>query len=135
MAALGFRTMAEMIGRADRLRARPLDHWKGRTLDLSPLLHRPLPAGGAAAPRAGTQERDAEEPLDRELLRLAEPALERGEAVVATLPVRSTDRTVGARLAGEIALRRGAAGLPEGSVRLRFRGAAGQSFGAFAVRG
>ena len=66
---------------------------------------------------------------------LALPALERGEQFSLSLPIRNSQRTAGARLSGAIALRYGDAGLPEGTVRLRFTGSAGQSFGAFLAPG
>jgi glutamate synthase domain-containing protein 3 len=69
------------------------------------------------------------------LLAIAAPAIERGERVRALLPVRTSDRAVGAEIAGEIARRHGHAGLPSDTIFLRLRGAAGQSFGAFATRG
>ncbi|HEU4642790.1 MAG TPA: glutamate synthase large subunit [Gemmatimonadaceae bacterium] len=136
MARLGVRTMDEMIGRSDLLRPRDVSwHWKARTLDLSTLLHRPNVPARVATRCVSAQDHGLDSSPDRELLRLARPALESGQRVRATLPIRNTDRTVGAMLSGEIARRRGAAGLPDDTVRFAFRGSAGQSFGAFAVRG
>jgi len=134
MARLGFRTMDEMIGRADVLRSRvPTDHWKAHTLDFSALLH---VSADARAPRRCTRSRGRApaESLDRAILDLALPALESGEPLAATLPISNVNRAVGARLSGHIARHR-AAGLPDDFITLRFKGSAGQSFGAFAVRG
>jgi glutamate synthase (ferredoxin) len=142
MARLGFRTVDEMIGRADVLRARvPADHWKARTLDLSALLHVPEPPGGGPddAPIVRrcvrVQDHGLEDALDHTLLELARPALERGEKVSATLAISNVHRAVGAMLSGEIARRHGNAGLPDDTINLRFVGSAGQSFGAFAAHG
>jgi glutamate synthase (NADPH) large chain len=135
MASLGFRTFDEMIGRMDRLRGRPLDHWKGGTLDLSPLFYRAEVGERVAIRCVEAQDHELEGVLDHALIRLAEPALEHREAVQAELEIRNIDRTVGAMLSGRIALRHGAAGLPDDTVRFRFTGAAGQSFGAFLVAG
>jgi len=142
MARLGFRTVDEMVGRADVLLARlPADHWKARTLDLSALLHVPAPSAGAGSGAevarhcVRAQDHGLDGALDHTLLELARPALDDGTSVSATLPIRNVHRTVGAMLSGEIARRYGHAGLPDGTITLRFVGSAGQSFGAFAARG
>jgi glutamate synthase domain-containing protein 3 len=75
------------------------------------------------------------ESLNRSLLEIARPALENGDRVQATLPIRNADRAVGATLSGEIARRYGDVGLAEGTISFKFTGSAGQSFGAFAARG
>ena len=135
MARLGFRSVDEMVGRSDRLQPKKLDHWKGSTLDLSPILHRPDVPEEVAIHCVTTQDHGLETSLDHELIRLAAPALERGERVSAELPIRNIHRTVGAMLSGEIAKRYGSEGLPDDTLRFRFTGSAGQSFGAFAVQG
>ena len=137
MATLGFRAMDEMIGRADLLRARPLDrHWKARTIDLGALLHVPH-ASDSARPRRLVQRAspDVSESLDHSLMDVVQPALDRGERVRAIASVRNVHRAVGSAIAGEVARRYGQAGLPEGTIELRLDGSAGQSFGAFAARG
>jgi len=143
MARLGFRTMDEMIGRTDMLRALPSsDNAKANTLDLSALLHLATPASRArtdsvarrhVALRLNHSEEDGG--LNRRLVELAQPALDGGERVKETLPITNADRAVGATLSGEIARRYGDAGLPEETISFRFTGSAGQSFGAFAARG
>ncbi len=136
MATLGFRTVDEMVGRSDLLVPRDVSHHpKARRLDLGPLLHRPAIAPTVATRCVQAQDHGLERSLDHELLRLAAPALERGARVRAALPIRNAHRTVGAMLSGEIARRYGAAGLPDNTIRVRFTGSAGQSFGAFCVRG
>ncbi|MCA9973505.1 MAG: glutamate synthase subunit alpha, partial [Anaerolineales bacterium] len=137
MAELGFRTVDEMIGRTDALRARrAVDHWKARGLDLAPLLHRP-----AVGPEVGrfyqqAQEHGLADTLDRRvLLPLCAPALERGEPVTATLPIGNGNRATATMLGSEVTRRHGAAGLPDDTIRLHFQGSAGQSFGAFVPRG
>jgi glutamate synthase domain-containing protein 2/glutamate synthase domain-containing protein 3 len=145
LAQLGFRTMDEMIGRSDILRAQPSsDNAKANTLDLSSLLHLAMPA---AAPgtredrvarrhvRSRHRHADAEGALNRMLMELAGPALEFGERVNATLSITNADRAVGATLSGEIARRHGNTGLPDETITLKFMGSAGQSFGAFLARG
>jgi glutamate synthase (NADPH) large chain len=136
MAGLGFRTIDEMIGRADRLDTAPaIDHWKARGLDFRALLA-PPPADPATPTRCvRQQDHELENRLDHELLRLAAPALERQEPVLIEMPIRNIHRTVGATLSGEIVKRYGAKGLPSDTVRLSFKGSAGQSLGAFLAPG
>jgi glutamate synthase (ferredoxin) len=135
MARLGFRTVDEMIGRSDRLeQRRDVNHWKARGVDLSRLLHRPeLPA---PRPHAVADTADPAHSLDAtRLLARCRPALEEGKPVRATIPIRNVHRTVGTILGSEVTRRYGAEGLPTDTIRLRFTGSAGQSFGAFAPPG
>jgi glutamate synthase (NADPH) large chain len=133
MAALGARTMEELVGRTDLLAVREdIAHRKARQLDLSPLLYRP-----DVGPEVGrfctiSQDHGLKSSLDQTvLLDLCRPAVERGEPIEATLPIRNVHRTVGTTLGSEIVRRHGAAGLPEDTIRLTFQGSAGQSFAAF----
>jgi glutamate synthase (NADPH/NADH) large chain/glutamate synthase (ferredoxin) len=142
LAKLGFRTMDEMIGHSDLLRAQPAsDNAKANTLDLSALLHLATPAEGGSTRvvrrhvRSRQRHADAEGALNRTLMELALPALEDGERVNATLPITNAERAVGATLSGEIARRYGNTGLPDDTITLKFNGSAGQSFGAFLARG
>ena len=137
MASLGFRTIEEMIGRTDRLEARrAVEHWKARGLDFSNILYQP-----DVGPEVGRfcqlkQDHGIDRSLDvTQLLELCKPALERGEKVIAELPVRNVNRVVGTITSGEITKKYGAKGLPEDTIRLKFTGSAGQSFGAFVTRG
>jgi glutamate synthase domain-containing protein 2/glutamate synthase domain-containing protein 1/glutamate synthase domain-containing protein 3 len=137
MAQLGFRTLEEMVGRVDRLEARKaVDHWKAKGLDLSTLLYAPEVDPDWGQYCQEEQDHGLERSLDvTTLLDLCQPAIERGEDVVVELPIRNVNRVVGTIVGSEITRRRGAAGLPEDTVRLHFRGSAGQSFGAFIPRG
>ena len=139
LAALGARTLHEIVGRVELLRAVPeLDHPKARRLDLSALLAPPAVDG----PRAfvAAQPWDTSDHVDRDLLRRAESVLAPAAAKPRTpielaLPIDNAKRAVGTLLSGEIARRFGAGGLPEGSLTVRFTGTAGQSFGAFLAPG
>jgi glutamate synthase domain-containing protein 3 len=136
MAKLGFRTMDEMIGQMQRLDMnRAVGHWKARGLDFSDILHKPDVPFAIYHCEEQTLGEDLAEVLDMELLERAAPALERGEKVEIELPIRNTDRTVGTILGSEVSLAKGEAGLPDGTIEIRFRGSAGQSFGAFVPRG
>jgi glutamate synthase (ferredoxin) len=137
MAKLGFRTLNEMIGRSDRLEVfRAVDHYKTKGLDFSPILYQP-PVG----PRVGrycriAQDHGLEKSLDNTtLMALCKPALENGERVEEALPIRNVNRVVGTIVGSEITRRYGVAGLPDDTIRLKFTGSAGQSFGAFVPRG
>jgi len=136
MAELGFRTMDEMIGRADRLETRPaIDHWKAKGVDLSRVLYHPEVAEGAARRAIRTQDHGLEAALDVQLIARASRALEHQEPVEIELPIRNVNRTVGTMLGYEITRRHGGNGLPDDTIRIRFSGSAGQSFGAFVPRG
>jgi glutamate synthase (NADPH) large chain len=136
LAELGFRTLDEAIGRVDALDvARAVDHWKAAGLDLSPILHLPELPEGAALHQTTTQNHGLDKALDNELVKLAAPALEKGEPVRAQLEIRNVNRTVGTILGHEVTKRYRGDGLPDGTIDLTFTGSAGQSFGAFLPRG
>jgi glutamate synthase (ferredoxin) len=137
MAQLGFRTLDEMVGRTDRLEVRrAVDHYKTKGLDFSSILYTP-PVG----PHVGrhckiAQDHGLEKCLDNTtLLSLCMPALENGERVEATLPIRNVNRVVGTIVGSEVTRRHGPEGLPDDTIHLKFTGSAGQSFGAFIPRG
>jgi len=136
MAELGFRTVAEMVGRVDRLdMKRAMAHWKAQGIDLSRLLHRVELPHGASLRWAEQQDHGLGDTLDRRLIADALPALENGEAVRIETRVRNVNRTVGAMLSGEVARRHGHRGLPENTINVKLTGVAGQSFGAFLAHG
>ena len=137
MAELGYRSLDEVIGRADLLRAgkRRDRHWKARHLDLAPLLHVPEEGADAALRHSEGQAQEAESPLSRRLLEGAAPALRDGRPARVRATLRPSERSVGTLLSGELVRRHGAAGLPAGTLHLDFRGAAGQSAGAFLAPG
>ncbi|MBA4012176.1 MAG: glutamate synthase large subunit [Phenylobacterium sp.] len=136
MASLGFRTVNEMVGRVDRLDARDaVDHWKAEGVDLSKLLYAAAPEGAKGLWNMDRQDHGLGKALDNTLIADAAPALERGEPVLLEYAIKNINRTAGAMLSGEVAKRYGHAGLPEDTIAIKFRGQAGQSFGAFAARG
>jgi glutamate synthase (ferredoxin) len=137
MARLGFRTMAEMIGRVDRLDVRPaLDHWKARGLDLSSILYQPAMPPEVARRCVRPQDHGLERSLDATtLIPACREALEHAKPVRLALPIRNVNRTVGTMLGYEVTSRWGGAGLPDDTIRVDFTGSAGQSFGAFVPRG
>jgi glutamate synthase (ferredoxin) len=136
MAELGFRTMAEMIGRAECLEMRQaVEHWKARGVDLSRILHRPEVDETVGRRALRAQDHGLDRALDNLLIARAAPALERREPVELRLPIRNEHRAVGTMLGSEVTRRYGGAGLPDDTIRVHFTGSAGQSFGAFVPRG
>ncbi|NRA35257.1 MAG: glutamate synthase large subunit [Polyangiaceae bacterium] len=136
MGKLGFRTISEMVGRVDRLTARKdLDHWKARHLDFSDVLHPADRAEGVGVFKSQAQDHGVDRSLDVKLIAKCSEALDSKKPVSFTMPIRNVDRTVGTQLAGELTRRYGAEGLPEDTIKIRFEGTAGQSFGAFVVNG
>jgi glutamate synthase (NADPH/NADH) large chain len=136
MAQMGFRTLAEMIGRVDRIdMGQAVDHWKAQGVDLSKILYARPAEGAKGLWNQDRQDHGLEKALDHQLIAAAQPALETGKAVTGEFSIRNVNRTVGAMLSGEVAKRYGHAGLPEDAISFRFKGNAGQSFGAFLARG
>ncbi len=136
MAALGFRTVQEMIGQVGRLDVRAaVEHWKASGIDLSRILYAAPPTGSGALWNSERQDHGLDKALDHALIGGAAEALAGGESAHLELPIRNVHRSVGAMLSGEIARRHGHAGLPDGAISVRLTGTAGQSFGAFLARG
>ena len=137
MAELGFRTVAEMIGRTDVLDYEDAqDHWKSQGMDLSRLLHR-QESNDPNEPVYCDREQDhgLEKALDHQLIEQAEPALGERAKVEIDLPIHNSNRTVGAMLSGKVAKAYGEEGLPDDTINIKLTGSAGQSFGAFLARG
>ena len=136
MAKLGFRTVNEMVGRTDKLKAREgVTHWKAQKLDLARLLAVPHMVPGDTTYQSTWQDHGLAAALDHDLIRAAAPATERKVRVKQTFAIRNSNRAVGAMLSGKIAKMYGEAYLPEDTVNFTFKGSAGQSFGAFLAKG
>ncbi len=134
LALMGFRRLDDIVGRADLIALRPAPAGsKAATLDLSRLTHRV--SGEGEIHFNGTQEAPAGHRLDRRIFEDAAPALDSQREVSLEYRIANTDRSAGAMLAGEVALRYGQNGLPDETVNVKFKGSAGQSFGAFLTHG
>ena len=132
LAALGFRTLDEAVGRVDVLRtAEAVEHWKSTALDLTPVFTEPPNPHSQARRRVREQDHGLAEALDRTLIKLAEDALEDARPVRIEMPVRNTNRTVGTLLGAEVTRRHGGGGLADGTIHVALTGSAGQSLGAF----
>jgi glutamate synthase (NADPH) large chain len=137
MAQLGFRTLNELIGRVDCMETNDaIKHWKAKGIDLTPVLT------PAQKPHADVevyctlkQDHKLDEALDKELIALCQKAIKRREPVVIQKAIRNINRTVGTMLSHEIAKRWGDELLPDDTIRIKFTGSAGQSFGAFLAEG
>ncbi len=137
LAQLGLRALDEAVGRADLLeRVERPELPRAQMLDLSALLVRTRSPDGAPVRRTvHRNDRPGVIYLDDEILEECRAHIEQGLPFSGFYDIRNHHLAVGARVAGAIADKHGDAGLPAGHVHLRFRGSAGQSFGAFAVRG
>lgn len=133
MAELGFRTIDEMVGHTEILEFDPpAELWKAKKFDLNPLLNSMVDTAGKCCM---VNVPNQVEVFDDQLLELIKPALEEQQPVEIEMPIRNIHRTVGARISGEIVKRYGAKGLPDDTIKLNFKGSAGQSFGAFLAPG
>ncbi|KAB0269270.1 glutamate synthase large subunit [Microvirga brassicacearum] len=136
MAAMGFTSLDEMIGQSDLLdKNEAIHHWKAKGLDFSRIFHKPDAGPHVAIRHSEQQAHPIANVLDRDLIAKAHAALETGEAVVIDAKVRSSDRTIGAMLSGEVAMRYGHEGLPDDTITVNLEGTAGQSFGAWLAAG
>jgi glutamate synthase (NADPH/NADH) large chain len=136
MARLGFRTLAEMIGHVEVLDTKQaIRHWKAKGLDISPILATPQNPYQQTMVSSVPQDHGLDEALDQVLIEKATVAIETGERVEFGLPIHNVNRTVGTMLGNAVTKRHGGAGLPDDTIRVKFRGSAGQSFGAFVPTG
>ena len=136
LASMGLRSVEEAVGRVDLLdTSRAVGHWKTQGLDLAPILAAIDVPEGTKLHRTTTQDHGLADKLDVELIRLAEPALARGELVRHTIEVRNVDRTVGTMLGHEVTKATEGKGFEPGTIEFTLTGTGGQSFGAFLPRG
>ncbi len=137
MAGLGVRTMDELIGRSELIEAdNAVEHWKARGIDLSGVLA--VPEGVAEDTprhRIRPQEPVLDDNLDWKLIEAAGDSIDNADPVEFDVEVRNVDRCVGGIMSNAIAVRHGSAGLPEDTIKVNFRGSAGQSFGGWLAPG
>ena len=133
LAQMGFTKLNDIVGHTELIETRHTDDKKLSTLDFSRLLHQEK--GNCSFYHTTQQIHDLSDVLDRRIIHGAERAIERKDEVNLDFAIKNTDRAVGAMLSGEIASRYGEKGLPDKTINVRFKGSAGQSFGAFLVKG
>ena len=136
LAEMGFRSFDEIVGRADLLEPRTdITHWKARKINLSNIIYVPKEASVNENHSARLQNHKIHDILDKELIDLAKKAIKNKVKVWISKEINNTNRAVGAMLSGEISRLHGLKALPDGIINCKFRGSAGQSFGAFLVAG
>jgi len=136
MASLGIRKVDDLIGRTDLLEVDgELVPEKARDIDLSRILYKPDVPAGVDTRCTAAQDHNIDSVMDRQLIKLADRAIAKREPVEIELPIKNVNRTTGAMLSGSICAAHGEQGLPSDTVRCRFKGVAGQSFGAFLAKG
>ena len=136
MAELGYRTINEMVGQTQSLKLLDnIDHWKYKGVDLSPLLFKEDNADDETLYCSIQQKHLIDDILDRQMMIDSKDALEHQTPVNLEYPVINTDRTIGAMISNEISKKYDAAGLPENTIKVKFNGSAGQSFGCFSAKG
>ena len=134
MAELGFSKMDEMVGRTDLLEINQnIIPWKAKNIDYSGILYQPQ----GAHKFSGSIEQDhgIEYVLDKKLIEYARPALEQAQKVSMELKIKNVNRTTGAMLSGKVCKKYGEKALAEDTICFKFKGVAGQSFGAWLAKG
>ena len=136
MASLGLRTIDEMIGRTDLLEMNnDQGALKAKGIDYSRILYRPNLSADVGRYCTSNQARDLDSVLDKTLIDMAKDTLEKNSPVNISLGINNTNRATGAMLSGEVTRRCGDGVLLEDTITCRFKGTAGQSFGAFLAKG
>lgn len=136
MASLGIRKISDMVGRTDLLEVdSSIIPWKAKDIDYSKILYKPKVSKKVGVFYQIPQEHQIDKVLDRELIKLAKPALEKRKEVTKELEIKNTNRTTGAMLSGQVMKRFGEEGLSEDTIHFKFKGIAGQSFGAWLCNG
>jgi glutamate synthase domain-containing protein 3 len=136
MADLGFRTINEMVGRVDKLKAKEnLDHWKAKHLKLDRLLHKMHVRDNDTTYKNIEQDHGIDAALDNELIKLAKEAIENKTPVKHDIKLKNINRTVGTMLSAEMTRVHGEDGLLEDSIYFKATGSGGQSLGAFVNSG
>ena len=134
LAEIGVHSLKEIIGRTDLIEVHPADPMtKQGTIDFSRLLFKPETDKPLCWDREAYTK--VEGVKDFDIIKACENAIENKEEVNLDYAIKNTDRAVGTMLSGVIAKKYGEEGLPDGTINIRFKGSAGQSFGAFAVKG
>ena len=135
MAQLGIRQLDDLVGRSDMLELNEaIDFWKAQGLDFSTIFYRP-DADPEAVRKTTHAKHDLTKTLDHKILPKVKEAIEKGTPVEVSLTVHNVNRGVGTIVSGEVARKHGGQGLPEDTIKLDFKGSAGQSFGAFCSKG
>ena len=136
MANLGFRTVDEMVGKSEKLDTKDaLNYFKIKGIDLSKILYKPNVDENTPLRNTKKQNHNLKNVIDFKILKDADMAISKKIKMSLDFKINNTDRTVGAIISNEISKKYGAKALPKNTLSLNFEGSAGQSFGAFSVKG
>ena len=134
LAEIGVHSLKEIIGQTELIEVDTTHATdKQKTIDFGRLLHKPETDKALYWDRSAFTKVTGVK--DEEIIKAAEKAIENQEEVTLDYAIKNTDRAVTTMLSGVIAKKYGEAGLPDGTINIKFKGSAGQSFGAFAVKG
>ena len=136
MANLGFRSVEEMIGQSQKLKAKEgVEDYKVKGINLDKILYKPLSNNTYNYRNTEPQDHNLKKVLDFKILKESKLSIKKKIKTSLEFNIKNTDRSVGAILSNEISKLHGENGLPKGTLNLTFKGSAGQSFGAFSVKG
>ncbi|MFL2602843.1 MAG: glutamate synthase large subunit [Flavobacteriaceae bacterium] len=136
MANLGFRTIDEMIGKSEKLDTKDaLNYYKIKGIDLSKILYKPNTDKNSVLRNTEKQDHNLKNVLDFKILKESQFSIDKKVKMSLDFNIKNTDRTVGAIISNEISKKYGSKALPKDTLTLNFNGSAGQSFGAFSVKG
>ena len=136
MAILGFRSINEMVGQSQKINMEDaVKNYKTKGINLSKILYKPDVPKNVSLKNNSKQNHNLEKVIDFKILSEAKLAIEKKVKMSLSYKIKNTDRTVGTILSNEISKLYGAKGLPNDTLKLNFKGAAGQSFGAFSTKG
>ena len=134
LSEIGVHSLKEIIGHTELIDVDTTNATdKQKTIDFARLLHKPETDKALYWDRGAFTKVSGVK--DEEIIKAAQKAIEDGEEVTLDYAIKNTDRAVGTMLSGVIAQKYGEEGLPDGTIKIKFKGSAGQSFGAFAVKG
>ncbi|MFH1127895.1 MAG: glutamate synthase large subunit [Candidatus Omnitrophota bacterium] len=136
MASLGIKSVDEMIGRTEFLKVnKEILPWKAKNIDFTKIFYKPLVANNVPKHYIAAKNNYLQQVLDTKLIELAKDALEKKQPTKIKLIICNTDRATGAMLSGKVCKAYGEEGLPQDTLHCKFKGIAGQSFGAFLAKG
>ncbi|MDD4955457.1 MAG: glutamate synthase large subunit, partial [Candidatus Omnitrophica bacterium] len=136
MASLGIHKIDEMIGRTDLLEVNSeILPWKAKNIDFSKILYKPSMPASVETHCTIKQDHGIDKVLDLKLIKLAKDAITNSKAIEIEQTIQNTDRTTGAMLSAEVVKQHGESGLDDDTIKCKFKGVAGQSFGAFLAKG
>ena len=134
LSEIGVHSLKEIIGHTELIEVDTTNATdKQKTIDFARLLHKPETDKALYWDRGAFTKVSGVK--DEEIIKAAQKAIDSQEEITLDYAIKNTDRAVGTMLSGAIAQKYGEEGLPDGTIKIKFKGSAGQSFGAFAVRG